>query len=162
MKRRAIPEAIGLSVMDLVCGLFGLLVTLYAITSLDDLDPGVRTADISFVKAEVAGDAPITVGVEMRYGGKTARSWPDCTATEDVVWSVCDPGQTSAQLESDDPLDGVGLFLRERPDRTMIGGDPIMVRVSMKDGVFLCSLAIDRGYRVSIELAAPAGDCVRQ
>lgn len=163
MRRRGLTEPIGLSTLDLFCGLFGLLVTLYAITERVDYDPGVAAAELSFVRAEVEGDAPIVIGVQVVVGAETAQSWPDCAARDVVFWGRCRPGLTEGKIDGDAPMTSIGVALLGHDDGVLIGSDPVKVFVTTKDDFFTCTLTLDKGFRGWIDMTGAEAhqECVK-
>lgn len=163
MRRRGLTEPIGLSTLDLFCGLFGLLVTLYAITARVDHEPGVAAAALSFVRAEIEGDAPIMIGVQVVVDTETALSWPDCTARDVVFWGRCRPGLTEGKIDGDEPIASIGVALLGRHGGGLIGTEPVRVLVTTKDDFFTCTLRLEHGFRGSIDMteAEAHHECIK-
>ena len=150
MRRRRLPEAIGLTVLDLICGFFGLLVVLYAITERVDGRPGIANATPRLVRFEIRGGHSIEAGLEIVVGGRSHRSWPDCTSHSDVTWGSCTGGIVEAMVESTKPIEAVRFMLLEMPH-----GDEVEVWVTGPGIDKVCTLDIAEGYRGDARRGAP-------
>lgn len=161
MRRRSLDEPVGLSVLDLVCGLFGLLVVLYAITDRVNGQAGVTSADLNFVRVEIEDQENINVGIELTVGGQPFKSWPDCEDVGPVRWGSCQPGIVEALIESDLKLEVVGITLLSHGSDHMVGNKDKKAVLLTKDMTVLCVLRFRQGFRASITLTGPveSGEC---
>lgn len=143
-----IPEAVGLSVLDLVCGLFGLIVVLYAITERVDKMPGVQTAPINLVKLEIEHTHTASLGLEIGVEGNIHRSWPDCIDDIAATWVSCISGQVYVLIESESPIESIRFMLMELPKRNGVAVfDDVDVSLTTLQGRMICTLSLFTGYR---------------
>ena len=158
MRRRSAPEAIGLSVLDLVCGLFGLLVVLYATTARVDGSPGVAALPLKFVRIQLEGTHTAPVGLEITVGGQSFQSWPACADAGPVTWASCEAGVVEALVESTDPIDSVRFLLLEPPTASgalYLGN--VNVWATTPEAGRLCNLQFASAYRGDL---AEVSQCV--
>lgn len=147
-RRRAVPEAIGLSVLDLVCGLFGLLVVLYATTERFDGAPGVLSEDLKFVRIQLDGTVDSRMGLEIHVGGETIRSWPDCINAGPITWGKCEDGVIEAMVESDAPIEALGFLALSHPLKNGLPTfDSLQVWVSAPNASQMCQIGFLEQYR---------------
>jgi len=143
--------------LDLICGLFGLLVVLYAITARVDGSPGVVSTKLNFVSAEVENLEPITIGLELIVGNQVLRSWPNCGDVGPVNWGPCTHGRTEGLVRSDNTLYRVGIALFNRRGEDMIGPGPMTVMVTTRKHTFKCTLTLRNGFRAQLDPNAAGG-----
>ena len=152
MRRQSVPEAIGLSVLDLVCGLFGLLVVLYAITERVDGSPGVEALPLKLVRIHLEGIHAAPVGIEIGIGGRVERSWPACTDAGAVTWIDCEPGAVNALIVSKDPIESVRFLLLGPPTaKGELDFADVKVWVTTPDIRRICTLNFTAAYRGDLE-----------
>lgn len=155
MRRRQIPEPVGLSVLDLVCGLFGLIVVLYAITERDDGDIGVSALPLKFIRIQLEGTITAPVGLEIGVASDVFRSWPDCADVGVVTWGSCEAGVVEALIESADPIDSIRFLLLAPPTSggAMVYSD-VDVWISTPEDRRFCTLSFANAYRGNFEDAS--------
>ncbi|MCY4440734.1 MAG: hypothetical protein OXE53_11075 [Deltaproteobacteria bacterium] len=153
--RRSVPEAIGLSTLDLICGLFGLLVVLFAITERVDGLPGVPSHSLKFVKVETEGNDLVDLGLELTVNGNSYHNWPDCTDVGPVRWGSCKPGLVEAVIEGDKPATALRVLAISRWDGRPLVSGSVKVLVSTPDADTPCELTHDNFYRVEVDSCAP-------
>lgn len=160
MSRRAVPEAVGLSVLDLVCGLFGLLVVLFATTERVNGRPGVSALPLKFVRVQLDTNYSAQVGLEIKLAGEEPyRSWPNCADAGPVTWASCRSGIVEALIESSAPIESIRFLLLEPPSS---GSEMRFVDVDLwvttPDDGRMCRLGIATTYRGDL---AEASQCRR-
>lgn len=147
-QRRSIPEAVGLSVLDLVCGLFGLLVVLYATTERVNGARGVLSEDLKFVSIELEDTTDARMGLEIQVGGEVFRSWPDCINAGPITWGKCDNGVIEAMIESGDAIEALNILALSHPQKDGAPTfDMIKVWVSTPELAQMCDLEFADQYR---------------
>ena len=146
MRRRSPPEAIGLTMLDLICGLFALLVVLFAITPRVDGRPGAAQEARKLVRIQAEDGIRAPVALEIVVAGHIHQSWPDCASHGSVIWGSCGAGIVEAVVEGGDSVEDVRFMLLELPSDAK---DPekIQVWVTTPDVAKLCTLALTSGYR---------------
>lgn len=142
MRRRAPEQAIGLAALDVVCGLFGMLVTLYALTSPADGARGVADVTPQFVQLQIGGHDPVRAGLEIVVGGKAFRSWPDCIGAGVVRWTRCDTSLLEAMVWSAEPIERMHLVLLD-----IASVDEVQAWIKAPGLSATCTLALEQGYR---------------
>lgn len=156
MPRRALDEPVGLSMLDLICGLFGLIVVLYAITERYDLRPGVVRANLGIFKAELEAGKNINLNLEVRIGPDVYQSWPLCTDYDVVRWTTCKPGLLEGVSEHEEEITGIGVALNTTSSGIFIGAEDIIVHLMTKSHSYSCTLSLASGFRASINFANPS------
>lgn len=118
-------EAVGLSVLDLVSGLVGLLVLLYVLSNRNDGLPGTVSQPLQYLEVQAEHDAPYPLGLSFVVDGTRYTSWPECTDAGPVRWVSCQPGRIAALVE-DSKVEGEYWILVlsgypnfEAPDHTI-------------------------------------------
>lgn len=164
MPRRALDEPVGLSMLDLICGLFGLIVVLYAITERYDLRPGVVRANLGIFKAELEAGKNINLNLEVRIGPDVYQSWPLCTDYDVVRWTTCKPGLLEGVSEHEEEITGLGVALNTTSSGTLIGLGDIKVHLMTKTHSYSCTLSLASGFRANINFSDPASspDCEQE
>ena len=145
MRRRAPAQAIGLTALDLVCGLFAMLVVLYGMSSPRDGTGGNAEAMPRLVRLEIVNGRALDAGLEVTIGSDVFRSWPACTSAGTVRWTRCAGGLVEGFVKSTSPIDNVAFMLRE-----LAPEDAMKVRVETPDKRAVCSLELEHGYRANI------------
>ncbi len=134
--------------LDLVSGLFGLLVVLYAMTSANDGDIGATSLPLKFVRVQLEGSHTAPIGLEIMVGGETHRSWPDCNDAGAVTWGSCESGLTEALVESNDPIDSIRFMLLKPPEAGgKVDFSDVKVWVTTPEKGRLCTLVFATAYR---------------
>ena len=132
--------------LDLICGLFALLVVLFAITQRVDGRPGTAQEAPRLVSIQVE-DSRAPAALEIVVAGRIHRSWPHCANHGSVRWGNCGAGIVEAVVEGGDSIEDVRFMLLGLPsDATDLDND-IQVWVTTPDAAKLCTLALASGYR---------------
>lgn len=144
-RRRAVEPAIGLAALDVVCGVFGLLVVLYALTSPFDGARAIADVMLKTVHAEI-GEHAARPALALVVDGREYRSWPQCADAGVVRFSECGASAVSAVVQSTGPIEAVRVLVLDLPSE-----DVIKARI-VADGVArVCTLDLAHGYRARIE-----------
>lgn len=147
-RRRAVPEAIGLSVLDLVCGLFGLLVVLYATTDRVDGSSGVLQLPLHFVRIQLADAFDTEMGMEIVVGGEIIRSWPGCIDAGPVTFAKCEDGIVEALIESEAGIDALRFLALTPPTQGgALSFGPMQVWVTMPEESRMCEIDFTTSFR---------------
>jgi len=149
--RRSVPEAVGLSVLDLVCGLFGLIVLLFAISERNDGSPGVASKPLKFVRVEAENHAQIVLGLELKINGNDYHSWPDCSDVGPIRWGSCEPGLLEALIEGEGDANDFRVLAIRREDGRPLPVEPIKVLLSTEKYHAICTLKHDNFYRIKTQ-----------
>lgn len=149
--RRDVPEVFGLSVMDLVCGLFGLLVVLFASTSAKDGEIGVADAPMRFIRAQAAAGEPLLIGLRLKLDGVFFQNWPNCVDSESVRWPSCNIGRSEVMTKSESVPQEIALVILRRGDAVPLGGGDYRIRVSTPDRDVECVLRATDFYRTTLD-----------
>lgn len=131
-RRKKVPEAMGLSALDLFSGLFGLIVLLYSLAPLEDGYPEPYEQTIYFISVEVANRVGHKIGLSFKSNGVRYESWPKCSDDGPVRWITCKPGLLEVAIEGEKPEKKLWvtiekLFSNDVPEE-------ILVRVTTRDG----------------------------
>jgi len=142
--------------LDLICGLFGLIVVLYAITERYDRRPGVVRANLGIFKAELEAGNNINLNLEVRIGADVYQSWPLCTDYELLRWTTCKPGLLEGVSEHEEEITGLGVALDTTSRGTLIGSGDVTVHLMTKTHSYSCTLSLASGFRASINFTNSA------
>lgn len=149
--RREVPEAIGLSVMDLVCGLFGLLVVLFATSDRRNGQIGIVDAPLRFLRAQAQGGEPVVIGLQFKLDKEVFQSWPDCADRQSVRWATCEPGRTEGITNSEKQPSDIAIAVLRRSDGRPLNPTDYKIRVSTPDRDYDCEIKPDGFYRTTIK-----------
>jgi len=100
MAGRRVEEIFGPSVLDLVCGLFGLLVVLFSITEQEDGGPPIESKPINFLNVESKFGYQLDLIVSFELDGETHSNQFGCDEGGVVIWK-CDQREIKALIDSD-------------------------------------------------------------
>ncbi|MDB2408126.1 hypothetical protein N9W17_06410 [Jannaschia sp.] len=141
--------------LDLICGLFGLIVVLYAITERYDNRPGVVRANLGIFKAELEAGNTIDLNLEVRTGTDVYHSWPLCKDYDLVRWTTCKAGLIEGVSEHENEITGLGVSLRATSSGSLIGSGDVVVHLMTKEHSYSCTLSLATGFRGNIDFANP-------
>lgn len=130
MRRREMPEVVGMPFLDLVCCAFGGLILLYLLAQREDGTPSPVIDGVKVIIAETRGSEPHLLALGLEIDGTSYVCIPpdDCAGSNAVAWDSR-AGATVASVKGDviagDVLIGVAQF-----DNPLEFGSDLCVRVS--------------------------------
>ena len=153
--RRPVPNAVGLSVLDLICGFFGLLVVLFAITHRVDGLPGVPSQPLKIVRVETESNDQVYLGLAIAVKGADYHNWPNCDDVGPIRWGGCEPGLIEAVIEGLEPAMELRVLAIKRADGQPLISRSVRVRVSTNATSTTCDLTQGNFYRARVAACQP-------
>lgn len=153
-RRKDIPQFMGLSALDLISGLFGLIVLLYALAPIKDGYPEPFEQTIYFISVEVANRDSYEIGLSFESNSIRYQSWPKCNDDGPVRWVTCKPGLLEVAIEGEKPERELWVSIVKPilTPNTVLNPDSISVRLTTRDGEKTEELKFINFYRGKVTI----------